>query len=74
MVNVTGSTVIVYDDNFEKAIRKFKKKVQASGIMMELRKRECYTKPTTRRKMKANAARNRWRKYLTSQKLPFKDF
>lgn len=72
MVQLTGNTVVVHDGNFEKAIRKFKKQVQTSGILMELRDRECYVKPTTRRKIKAGAARSRWRKYLASQKLPSK--
>jgi ribosomal protein S21 len=42
--------------------------------MINLREREQYTKPTTQRKLKANAARNRWRKYLDSQKLPPKKY
>ena len=70
MVKVPGNTVIVYDGNFEKAMRKFKKRVQASGVLLELREREAYVKPTTRRKLKAGAARSRWRKYLSSQRMP----
>lgn len=58
------------DGNVEKALRKFKKKVQDSRLLIELRERQHYTKPTTRRKVKANAARGRWKKYLESQKLP----
>lgn len=72
MVNVPSSAVIVHDGNFEKAMRKFKKKVQTSGLLMELRDREGYVKPTTRRKIKAAAARNRWHKHLRSQILPKK--
>jgi small subunit ribosomal protein S21 len=63
-------SVIVQDGNIEKALRKFKKKVQNSGILNDLREREFYIKPTTERKLKRNAAKNRWRKYLDSQKLP----
>jgi small subunit ribosomal protein S21 len=74
MVKVPGNTVIVHDGQFEKAMRKFKKKVQTSGVLMELRDRECYVKPTTRRKLKAGAARSRWRKYLQSQTLPTKAY
>jgi small subunit ribosomal protein S21 len=62
------------NDNFEKAMRKFKKKVQDSGKLLELRGRQNYVKPTTERKLKANAARNRWRKYLESQQLPKQNF
>ena len=65
-----GRTVIVGDGNVEKALRKFKKKIQNSGLLMELRDRETFTKPTTRRKVKAGQARARWRKYLKSQQLP----
>ena len=58
------------DGNVEKALRKFKKKVQESGVLLEVRNRQQYVKPTTARKLKKNAARGRWLKYLASQKLP----
>ena len=64
-----GNTVEVRD-NFEKAIRKFKKKVQDSGILNDLRERESYEKPTTRRKRLKNIAKRRWKKLLASQTLP----
>jgi small subunit ribosomal protein S21 len=67
---MTGRTVVVQDGNVEKAMRKFKKKIQNSGLLLELRERETYVKPTTRRKVKKGQARSRWRKYLRSQKLP----
>lgn len=65
-----GRTVIVQDGNVERALRKFKKKIQNSGILLELRERETYIKPTTRRKIKKGQARSRWRKSLRSQQLP----
>lgn len=65
-----GRTVVVNDGNVEKALRKFKKKVQNSGVLNELRARETFVKPTTQRKIKRNAAKNRWRKYLIGQQLP----
>ena len=40
-------SVIVRDDNVERALRKFKKKIQESGLLDELRSRETYEKPTT---------------------------
>ena len=67
-----GKTVIVKDGNVEKALRKFKKKVLESGLLQDLRDRETYEKPTTRRKRKKSAAKNRWRKQLASQSLPKK--
>lgn len=69
-----GRSVLVNDDNIEKALRKFKKKVASSGILLELKERETYTKPTTLRKTKKSQARRRWKKYLDSQKLPPKLF
>jgi small subunit ribosomal protein S21 len=71
-VKYYGKTVIVNDGNVEKALRKFKKKVQDSGLLQELRDRETYEKPTTAKKRKKSAARNRWRKQLAAQTLPKK--
>lgn len=67
-----GKIVVVKDDNIERALRKFKKKVQESGLLQDLRDRETYEKPTTRRKRKKSAAKNRWRKQLAAQQLPKK--
>jgi small subunit ribosomal protein S21 len=67
-----GKVVAVKDGNVEKALRKFKKKVQESGLLEELRARETYEKPTTERKRKKGAAKARWRKQLRSQQLPKK--
>lgn len=65
-----GITVYITDDNWERGLRKFKKKVADSRLLQDLREREHYTKPTTKRKMAHNAAKNRWQKYLSTQKLP----
>ena len=70
MTKPHARSVIVQDGNIEKALRKFKKKVQNSGILDDLREREFYIKPTTARKLKHSAAKNRWRKQLESQQLP----
>lgn len=67
-----GNIVYVKNDNVEQAIRKLKKKVQDSGLLQELRDREAYEKPTTTRKRKVSAAKNRWKKKLASQQLPKK--
>lgn len=67
-----GKRVEVRDGNIEKALRKFKKKIQDSGLLFELKEREQYIKPTTQRKLKASSAKKRWQKYLHSQKLPAK--
>jgi small subunit ribosomal protein S21 len=70
MSELNGRRVFVNDGNVEKALRKFKKKVQTSGILMDLRKYEFYEKPTSVRKRKKSAAKSRWRRYLASQELP----
>lgn len=72
MNKLKGRSVTVTDDNIERALRKFKKKIQASGILNELRDREFYVKPTLARKLSKSAAKNRWRRYLADQELPKK--
>jgi small subunit ribosomal protein S21 len=47
-----GNKVIVVDGNFDFALRKFKKKVQNSGLMDDIRKNEFFEKPTQKRKIK----------------------
>ena len=72
MQKLRGRSVLVQDGNVDKALRKFKKKIVESGILNDVRDREFYTKPTTARKLKASAAKNRWRKKLAAQELPKK--
>ena len=68
-----GNTVTLREgEPVEKALRKFKKKIQDQGLLIELRERETYEKPTTRRKRKKAAAKNRWQKQLKSPQLPKK--
>jgi small subunit ribosomal protein S21 len=75
VVRLTGNTVFVKDnENINQALRRFKKKVDDSGLLEELRKREFYEKPTTERKRKAGAAKARWNKKLREQQLPKKMF
>ena len=71
-IKLTGREVVVTNDNVEKALRKFKKKVMETGLLQELRERETYTKPTTKRKQARNAARRRWQKKLAQDQLPKK--
>ena len=72
MKPIYGNAVIVKDGKVEQALRKFKKKVLESGLLQELRDRETYEKPTTARKKKKAAAKNRHRKELSKQSLPKK--
>ena len=67
-----GRTVLIKDGNVDKALRKFKKKIQEDGLLNNLRDREFYEKPTTERKRKKSAAKNRWNKQMAAQALPKK--
>ena len=51
--------VKVYNNNIEKALSKFKKKVKESKLLVELREREFYTKKSLKRKEKIAKARLR---------------
>jgi len=72
MGKLHGRSVLVQDNNVERALRKLKKKIQASNILNDLREKEHYIKPTTARKLKRSAAKNRWRRQLAEQALPKK--
>ena len=65
-----GLKIEVQEGQFEKALRKFKKKVTESGLLQELREREFYEKPTTARKKAKSQAKRRWQKKLQSEALP----
>lgn len=52
-------TVVREGENVDEAIRRFKRGVNKSGILMESRKREFYLKPGLRRKMKSKMARRK---------------
>jgi small subunit ribosomal protein S21 len=69
-----GSTIYVEEGRFEKALRQFKKKVEESGLLKEMRDRQQYEKPSVKRKLAKNAARKRWQKKLASQQLPPKHY
>ena len=64
--------VLVTDGQLEKALRKFKKKIADSGLLLDLRQREHYVTPTTRRKTAKSLAQRRWQKQVQSQQLPRK--
>jgi len=69
---LVGLKVEVVNDQVEKALRKFKKKVQESGLLQDLREREFYEKPTTARKKAKSQAKRRWQKKVASETLPKK--
>ena len=69
---LTGLRVEVQEGQFERALRKFKKKVIESGLLQGLREREFYEKPTTARKKAKNQAKRRWQKKVAAETLPKK--
>lgn len=69
-MQLTGRSVVVHDGNVEKALRKFKKKIQNTNLLQELRERETYVKPTTSRKTALSLAKKRWQRYIQGQQLP----
>jgi small subunit ribosomal protein S21 len=58
------------NEPFEVAMRRFKRAIEKTGLLTELRAREFYEKPTQERKRKLAAAVKRQHKRLRSQKLP----
>ena len=58
------------NEPFEVAMRRFKRTVEKTGLLTELRAREFYEKPTAECKRKRAAAVKRHFKRLRSQQLP----
>jgi len=58
------------NEPFEVAIRRFKRTIEKTGVLTELRSREFYEKPTSERKRKLSAAVKRHHKRIRSQMLP----
>jgi small subunit ribosomal protein S21 len=57
--------VFVRDDEpFETALRRFKKQLQKSGVLAEVKKRRAYDKPSIKKKKKSLLARKRLLKKL----------
>jgi len=56
--------VVVKNNNYEKALSIFKRKIKDSNLMYELREREYYKKPSAIKKEIKNKAkaRNHWKK------------
>lgn len=55
--------IIIHDDeNFDRALKRFKKKCEKAGILSDLRKHRHYEKPSERRKRKASATGRKTRR------------
>ncbi|OGT56851.1 MAG: 30S ribosomal protein S21 [Gammaproteobacteria bacterium RIFCSPHIGHO2_12_FULL_42_10] len=63
-------TVRIRDnENFELSLRRFRRLCEKAGILSDLRQRECYEKPTSRRKRKKAAAVKRYQKKILREKM-----
>jgi small subunit ribosomal protein S21 len=62
------------NEPFDVALRRFKRAVEKTGLLTELRAREFYEKPTAERKRKHAAAVKRRYKRMRAQMLPPKLF
>lgn len=52
------------NESFEKALKRFTKACEKSGLMAEIKKHQHYEKPSERRKRKENSARRKMRKIM----------
>ena len=57
------------NESFEKLMRRFKRAVEKDDLINELRKREFYEKPTSKRKRARAAARKRWERKQSEMNL-----
>jgi small subunit ribosomal protein S21 len=60
----SGIYVEVRNGDVNAALRKFKKKVQESGVLQEYRERQEYVKPSEKRKMAKAAAKRRHKRAM----------
>jgi len=71
--HLIGTGVILKEgEDINRALRRFKNKVEDAKKLVDLKKHEFYEKPTTYRKRKKAAASARWARQLKSLQLPNK--
>jgi small subunit ribosomal protein S21 len=56
------------EESFENALRRFKRKVEKSGILTELRKRQHFEKPSVKRKRKTVQAKKKIMRKLQDER------
>jgi small subunit ribosomal protein S21 len=56
------------DESFERALRRFNKFCEKTGILSDIKKHQHFEKPSERRKRKLNAARRKMRKIQAEEK------
>ena len=73
-ISLRGRKVEVGEMPINLALKKFKQRVDDSGVLEEVKKRMTFEKPTIERKRRKAAARARWQKKLRDQQLPKLDY
>lgn len=63
-----GLSVKVHNNNVDKALKVFKKKVLNDGLLKELRARGAYEKPSVKKRRKSKEARRRQLKAISMRK------
>lgn len=66
-MNVLVGIIIQENENIDRAIRRFKKKYERSGILKEVKKRAYFTKPSVKRRMKKIKAIRRSQRTLLEE-------
>ena len=70
---IKGTVIVLKDgEDVNRALRRFKNKIEDLGTLKILQSKEFYEKPTTERKRKKSAAVARYRKKLEKEQLPKK--
>lgn len=68
---IKGTGITIKDgENINVSLRRFKRVVEDSKKLDDLRAKEFYEKPTTERKRKKSAAKARWNKKVQNDQLP----
>lgn len=66
--DTAGLKVVVHNNDINKALRKFKKKVAEDGILQDIRKREFYESKGTKRRKEKEAAIRRYKRQRIKDK------
>ena len=71
--NAVGLSVTVFNNNVDGALRALKKKVKESNLMLTLRKKQYYEKPSDTRRYKKNMSKLR-NKYAVEKEKNTKNY
>jgi small subunit ribosomal protein S21 len=66
-VNPMVGIIIHENENIDRAIRRFKKKYERSGILKEVKKRAYFTKPSVKKRLKKIKAVRRLQRTLMEE-------